>query len=137
MKRLYMRVEVTGSNPMDSNKILNKQPIIWCHVVAHDWATWHRTTNHNMSCVKIPSIQLYQLCHSSLPCGISTSMSAVVWTIQFVQSASFFLSFFHFEHNAISLAPDVRLSPNEFFWVRNDEAYALVRFEAILSTLNF
>jgi hypothetical protein len=49
----------------------------------------------------------------------------------------FFLPVCHFEQNAISLAPDVRLNPNELCWVRNDEAYALVRFEVIPSTLNF
>jgi hypothetical protein len=37
----------------------------------------------------------------------------------------------------ISLTPDVHLNPNKLRWVRNDEAYALVRFEVILSTLNF
>jgi hypothetical protein len=134
MQRLYMWVEVTGSNPVDSNKILNKQPIIWCHVAAHDWATWHRTTNHNLPCVAIPFIQLCQLCHSALPRVVRTATSAAVRT---VQSASFFLPVCHFEQNAISLAPDVRLSPNELRWVRNDEAYALVRFEVIPSTLNF
>jgi hypothetical protein len=48
-----------------------------------------------------------------------------------------FLHVCHFEQNATSLAPDIRLNPNELRWVRNDEAYALVRFEAIPSTLNF
>jgi hypothetical protein len=37
----------------------------------------------------------------------------------------------------ISHSFDVRLNPFELLWVRDDEAYALVRFEAILSTLNF
>ena len=48
-----------------------------------------------------------------------------------------FFTFFHFEQNMISLATDVRLNPNELRWVHNDEAYALVWFEVIPSTLNF
>jgi hypothetical protein len=46
LQRLCMWVEVTRSNPVDSNKILYKQPITWCHVAAHDWATWHHTKIH-------------------------------------------------------------------------------------------
>jgi hypothetical protein len=53
------------------------------------------------------------------------------------QIAPFFLPVCHFEQNAISLAPDVRLNPNELRWIHNDETYAPIRFEAILSTLNF
>ena len=49
----------------------------------------------------------------------------------------FFLPVCRFEQNAISLSSDVRLNPNELCWVRDDETYAPVRFEAIPSTLNF
>jgi hypothetical protein len=38
----------------------------------------------------------------------------------------FFWHVCHFEHNVISLAPNVHLNPNELRWVRNDEAYAPV-----------
>jgi hypothetical protein len=48
-----------------------------------------------------------------------------------------FLHVCRFEQNAISISSDVRLNPNELCWVRDDEAYALVRFEVIPSTLNF
>jgi hypothetical protein len=65
---------------------------------------------------------------------VVAATSAFVWT---VQSTSLFLPVCHFEQNAISLAPDVRLNRNELRWVCNDEAYAPVRFEVILSTLNF
>jgi hypothetical protein len=41
------------------------------------------------------------------------------------------------EHNTISCSYDVRLSPFKLCWVRNDEAYAHVRFEAIPRTLIF
>jgi hypothetical protein len=58
-------------------------------------------------------------------------------SVRTVQLASLFLPVCHFAHNAISLAPEIRLNPNEFHWVRNDEAYALIRFEAILRTFNF
>jgi hypothetical protein len=61
LQRLCMWVEVTGSNLMDSNKILYKQPITWCHMEAHDWATWHRTTNQNLPRVAISFIHIYQL----------------------------------------------------------------------------
>jgi hypothetical protein len=50
---------------------------------------------------------------------------------------TFFLPVCHFEQNAISLSSDVYLNPNELRWVREDEAYAPIQFEAILSTLNF
>ena len=49
----------------------------------------------------------------------------------------FFLLVCRFEQNAISLSFNVCLNPNEFHWVHDDEAYAPVRSEAILSTLNF
>jgi hypothetical protein len=48
-----------------------------------------------------------------------------------------FMRVYHFEQNMISLTPDIRLNPNELHWVRNDEAYALLRVEAIPSTFNF
>ena len=57
--------------------------------------------------------------------------------VRTVQSASIFLFVWLYEQIAISLAPDVRLRWNELCWVCNDEAYALVRFEVIPSTLNF
>jgi hypothetical protein len=48
-----------------------------------------------------------------------------------------FLPVWQIEKNAISHSSDVRLNPFELRWVRDDEAYAPVRFETILSTLNF
>jgi hypothetical protein len=133
LQRLYTWVEVTGSNPVDSNNILYKQPITGCHVAAHDWATWHRTTNQILPHVAMSFIHICQLSTTQL-CHVSYGLPAAVRT---VQSTSLFLPVCHFEQNVISLAPDVRLNPNELRWVRNDEAYALVRFEAIPSTLNF
>jgi hypothetical protein len=75
--------------------------------------------------------------HSALPRVVRTATSAAVQDGLYSQHPFFFLPVCHFEQNAISLAPDVRLNPNELRWVRNDEAYTLVRFEAIPSTLNF
>jgi hypothetical protein len=131
----YTWVEVTGSNPVDSNNILYKQPIAGCHVAAHDWATWHRTTNQILPCVAMSFIHIFQLsttqlCHVSY--GLPRQQSYGLYS-----QHPFFLPVCHFEQNMISLALDVCLNPNELCWVHNDEAYFLVRFEAILSTLNF
>jgi hypothetical protein len=71
--------------------------------------------------------------HNCLPRVVRTATSAAVWTIQ---STSLFFPVCHFEQNVISLTPDIRWNPNELCWVRNDEAYALVQFEVIPSTLN-
>jgi hypothetical protein len=133
-----MWVDVTGSNPVDSNKILYKQPITRCHVAAHDWATWHHTTNQILPRVTMSFIHIFQLfsthpCHVSygLPCQQSYRL------YELYSQHSLFLPVCHFEQNVISLAPDVRLNPNELHWVCNDEAYAPDQFEVILSTLNF
>jgi hypothetical protein len=52
-------------------------------------------------------------------------------------TVSKFLPVWQIEQNVISHSSDVCLNPFELHWVRDDEAYAPVRFEAILSTLNF
>jgi hypothetical protein len=49
----------------------------------------------------------------------------------------FFLPVWQIEQNVISHSSDVRLTPFEVRWVRDDEAYAPVHFEAILNTLIF
>jgi hypothetical protein len=127
LQRLYLWVEVTGSNPVDSNKVLYKQPITWCHVAPYNQP--NAATFRNVIRPHLPTV-----CHSALPHVIRTTTSAAV---QIVQSTSIFFPVCHFEQNAISLAPNVCLNPNELRWVRNDEAYAPVQFEAIPSTLNF
>jgi hypothetical protein len=112
-------------------------------VAVHDWATWHRTTNQNLPCVAISFIHIYQpmnaMCRTVLPihlCHVSYG-HATSASVRTIQSTFLFLPVCHFEQNVISLVPDVRLNPNELRWVCNDETYALVRFEAITSTLNF
>jgi hypothetical protein len=74
----------------------------------------------------MPTIHI-TVCHMSydLPHVVQPATSASVWYGLYSQHP-FFLPVCHFEQNAISLAPDVRLNPNELCWVRNDEAYALV-----------
>jgi hypothetical protein len=50
------------------------------------------------------------------------------------------VDFFHVwrnEQNAISQAHDIRLSPFKLRWVRINEEYTHIRFEAILRTLIF
>jgi hypothetical protein len=133
-----MWVEVTGSNLVDSNKILNKQPITRCHVAAHDWATWHRTTNQILPHVAMSFIHIYQLsttqsCHVSY--GLPRQQPYGLYRLY--SQHPFFLPVCHFEQNMISLTPDVCLNPNKLCWVHNDEAYAPIRFEVILSTLIF
>jgi hypothetical protein len=82
---------------------------------------------------KILPTNSYHVSYSPTTCH-TVATSASVWT---VQSTHFFLPVCHFEQNAISLSFDVRLNPNKLRWVCDDEAYALVQFEVILSTLNF
>jgi hypothetical protein len=108
-------------------------------VAAIDWAM----CRHPIHCKQATS---YANCpHNCLPCVVHLPLPCVVrpchisictdctnYTVN-----TFFLPVCHFEQNAISLSFDVRLNPNELRWVRDDEAYALVRFEAIPSTLNF
>jgi hypothetical protein len=141
----WSMVEVRGSIPVDSiNFLTNNQPIAGCHVAAHDWATWHQTTNQKMPRVETPFAHICQ--SETAMSSYATSMSLChirplprqhVWTVRTAQSAQFFLPVWRFEQIAISLSSDVRLNPNELRWVCDDEGYAPVRFEAILRTLIF
>jgi hypothetical protein len=115
-------------------------------VAAHVWATWHQTIGHdNATCLSSHSLQTSHvicqlstrfpaMCRMTLPRVVrsATSASCTDCTVN-----TFFLPVGRFEQNAISLSSDVRLNPNELRWVRDDEAYAPVRFEVIPSTLNF
>jgi hypothetical protein len=96
----------------------------------------HTTANQHLPRV----VRIYHvsygpaMCRTTLsrvvqPCHINICMDCIVST--------FFLPICRFEQNAISLSSDVRLNPNELCWVRDEETYAPVRFEAIMSTLNF
>jgi hypothetical protein len=127
LQRICMWVEVTGSNPVDSNKILYKQPITWCHMAAHDWATWHRTTNQNLPHVTISFIHIYQL-SATQPCHVSYGLPHhhPYRLYGLYSQHPFFLPVCCFEQNVISLTPDVCLNPNKLCWVCNDEAYTPV-----------
>jgi hypothetical protein len=79
--------------------------------------------------------------HANEPCHINCM---TVWPVQSVATwhctdctVINFLSVWQNEQIAIYGAYDVRLSPFKLRWVRIDEAYAHVHFEAILSTLIF
>ena len=138
LQRFYSWVEVTGSNPVDSNKVLYKQPITRCHVAAHDWAIWKRTTNQILPHVAMSFVYIWQLSATQpyhVSYGLPRQQSYGLYGMY--SQHPFFLHVCHFEQNAISLTPDIHLNPNDLCWVRNDEAYSLVRFEAIPSTLNF
>jgi hypothetical protein len=87
---------------------------------------------HPQSCQPTPTT-----CRTTLPCVIRSATSASIRTVWIVQSAHLFLPVCRFEQNVISLSSDVCLNPNELRWVRDDEAYAPVQFEAIPRTLNF
>jgi hypothetical protein len=118
-----------GGHGVDSGGLqINFKPINRGYVAAIDWAT----CRHSIHCKQATSPA--NCANSCLPCVVRPSTLASVRT---VQSAPLFLLVCHFEQNAISLALDVRLNPNELCWVRNDEAFALVLFEAIMSTFNF
>jgi hypothetical protein len=107
-------------------------------VAAIDWAMCQHSIRHHFhvsyanSSTRLPT----NTCHMSYgPChvlyGPATSTS-----VRTVQSTHFFCLFVDL-NRTISLSSDVHLNPNKLCWVRDDEAYAPVRFEAILSTLNF
>jgi hypothetical protein len=83
------------------------------------------------------------MCHTSLPhvvrlCHVSYGLPHQhPYGLCGLYSQHIFLPVCRFEQNVISLSSDIRLNPNELRWVRDDKAYAPVRFEAIQSTLNF
>jgi hypothetical protein len=121
-----------GGHGVESGGLqINFKPIYRGHVAVIDWAT----CRHSIHCKQAMSPANFP--NSFLPRVVWPATSASVRTVRIVQSTSLFLPVCHLEQNAISLAPDVHLNPNELHWVCNDEAYAPVRFEAIPSTLNF
>jgi hypothetical protein len=116
-------------------------------MAAHAWATWHHTIcQKDATCHKIHSptclpldFQLNSSTSSnsasnsattcgSIPCHVSLYTDCTVNKI---------LPVWKNEQNMISHSSDVCLNPFELRWVREDEAYTPVHFEAILSTLIF
>jgi hypothetical protein len=91
------------------------------------------TVNQNMPCHRT-DVWSSHITSSKSAYGHATSAS--VRTVRTAQS-TLFLSIWRFKQIAISLAPDIRLRRNELRWIRDDEGYALVRFEAIPRTLIF
>jgi hypothetical protein len=85
-----------GFDPHGLHNILTNQPIPWCHVVAHAWATWHHSIwPLNATCHKLihPNrpinefhITIYHLsiwtCHIII-CMASTTLAVrTVWNVQ-------------------------------------------------------
>jgi hypothetical protein len=107
------------------------------HVAPHNLPKPCHVSQHDLSkCQPIQKCQLISTT-SPLPRQRTVMPCQPVRTIQTVQSAQFFLPVWRFEQIAISLVPDVRLRRNELCWVRDDDGYALVHFEAIPRTLIF
>jgi hypothetical protein len=80
------------------------------------------------------SVQPYHIiiCHISVwPYHIITCMDCMDCTV------SKFLPVWKIEQNVISHSSNVCLTLFEVRWVRDDEAYTPIQFEAILSTFNF
>jgi hypothetical protein len=108
-------------------------------VVTHVWATWHQTIHLDNATCRHP---IHHQLSTWFPATCRTALPRVVWYCHVsirtdCTVSTFFLHVCHFEQNVISLSSDVRLNPNELCWVRDDETYAPVQFEAIPSTLNF
>jgi hypothetical protein len=102
------------------HKILNNQRITRCHVAAHVWATWHRTTNQNCHVSSNDSIELFHVNDNSLTCQISIiprrlPYQRIVMTRRLYRlySQHFFLHVWRFEQIMISLSSDVHLNPNK------------------------
>jgi hypothetical protein len=68
------------------------------------------------------------------PCHVSNGPCHVICTDCIVNK---FLPVWQIRQNTISRSYSVHLNPFEVRWVRDNEAYVPVHFEAILSTLNF
>jgi hypothetical protein len=135
LPRLSTVREVRGLIPMDSTKFFK----------LYHGATWHHTicpkrchTTQFVSVSNDSSISLPLNCQlstdtspatcGSVPCQVSCTDCTVNKCFLFVWQN---------EQNMISHSFDVRLNPFELRWVREDEAYAPICFEAIPSTLIF
>jgi hypothetical protein len=84
----------------------------------------HLLSQHSNS----PAMSLYGCMACTISCHIST--------VRTIQSTKI-LHVWQNEQNVISCSYDVCLSPFKLHWVRNNEAYTHVRFEAILNTFIF
>jgi hypothetical protein len=106
-----------GGHGVESGGLqINFKPIYRGHVAAIDWAMCH----HSIHCKQAMSPS--NCANSCLPRVVRPTTSTSIRTVRTVQSTSLFLPVCHLEQNAIYLAPDVRLNPNELRCVRNDEA---------------
>ena len=137
MKTLYYG-EVAGSNPVGStsfwtNTQTKNEGDTWCPSIGPHVSLLF-AFNRTRVTLQLGNHQPIRIRHvMKLPSHHTIAMSAVRPT----QSTSFFFPVWWFEQIAITFAPDVRLRRNELRWVRDNEGYAHVRFEAIPRTLIF
>jgi hypothetical protein len=143
-------VKPRGLHIIFINHILNQQPTDGFHVAAFHWATWHHAICPKSATwrIRIRPLSTNQIlpCHH---CQFSCHMFHVICTaatssvrhmprqLYGLPSQHPFFPVWQFEQIAITFAPDVRLRRNELRWVRNDEGYKPICFEAILRTLIF
>jgi hypothetical protein len=130
-QRFTLPPEVTGSTPAECKGFNQQASDTWRPLIGPR-VTFPFAANKTCHMPTVCHISIW-----SATSSIRSATSSSVRTVRTAQSTSIFLPVCHFEQNAISLIPDVCLNPNELRWVHNNEAYALVRFEAIPSTLNF
>jgi hypothetical protein len=88
-------------------------------------------SNKNLPCQLVESVDSHLYGHATSPVW-SCHVTCTDCTVN-----KFFLPVWKIEQNTISPSYSVCLNPFEVCWVRDDEAYVPVRFEVILSTLNF
>jgi hypothetical protein len=128
-----------GFEPLWTPKILNANKRVprgspcLGHVAPPKFANKHATCpNHSPHVTSCQSTclphHLYHATSAYDPCHVSNCTDCTV---------SKFLPVWQIEQNVISHSYSVCLNPFKVRWVRDDEAYVPVHFEAILSTLNF
>jgi hypothetical protein len=95
-------------------------PINWATINQYEYAT---SSNFQVTmCTTCHHVIMYGSCPvSCTACPVST----------------LFFPVWRFEQIAITFSPDVHLRRNELRWVRDDEGYKPICFEAILRTLIF
>jgi hypothetical protein len=145
-------LEVTRSSPVDSKyfskcqqKVVPRGSPRLGHVAAHDWATWHHFIHTNETTCPHP---IHPSHHNSMSPSFPVSCFHIIYTVIHVSIRPLprhlyglynqqFLPIWQIRQKAIYHSYSVRLNPFELRWVRDDEAYGLVHFEVIPSTLNF
>jgi hypothetical protein len=119
----------------------------WCHVTAHDWATWHHTiypkyaTCQNrihppVNIICTVNMKKYLPHNCTIVRPVQSNSTSTLYRLYELHNHQI-LHVWKNEQIAISFAYGVCLCPFKLRWVHNDEAYAHARFEVILSSLIF